>query len=105
MIEPVLANDGEPNLTEEGVILASPQLPIIDGYEATRRIKLSGRLPDFCAFVEDTPTATLVRQVLGAVAQFDKAMTMMSIRPTGARLVRELAHRTRACKRQNIVQY
>jgi DNA invertase Pin-like site-specific DNA recombinase len=32
------------------------------------------------AFVEDTPTATLVRQVLGAVAQFDKAMTVAKLR-------------------------
>src|SRR5260221_7653465 len=27
-------------------------------------------------FVDDTPTAVLVRQILGAVAQFDKAMTV-----------------------------
>jgi DNA invertase Pin-like site-specific DNA recombinase len=32
------------------------------------------------AFVEDTPTATLVRQVLGAVAQFDKEMTAAKLR-------------------------
>jgi hypothetical protein len=32
------------------------------------------------AFVEDTPTATLVRQVLGAVAQFDKAMAVAKLR-------------------------
>jgi DNA invertase Pin-like site-specific DNA recombinase len=32
------------------------------------------------AFVEDTPTATLVRQVLGAVAQFDKAITVAKLR-------------------------
>ena len=32
------------------------------------------------AFVEDTPTATLVRQVLGAVAQFDKATTVAKLR-------------------------
>ena len=31
-------------------------------------------------FVEDTPTATLVRQVLGAMAQFDKAMTVAKLR-------------------------
>jgi hypothetical protein len=40
-------------------------------------------LPDFdspTCFVEDTPTATLVRQVLGAVAQFDKAMTVANLR-------------------------
>jgi DNA invertase Pin-like site-specific DNA recombinase len=35
------------------------------------------------SFVDDTPTATLIRQVLGAVAQFDKAMTVAKLR--GAR--------------------
>jgi DNA invertase Pin-like site-specific DNA recombinase len=28
------------------------------------------------SFIDDTPTAVLVRQVLGAIAQFDKAMTV-----------------------------
>jgi DNA invertase Pin-like site-specific DNA recombinase len=32
------------------------------------------------AFVKDAPTAALVRQVLGAVAQFDKAMTVAKLR-------------------------
>ena len=35
------------------------------------------------AFVDDTPTTTVVRQVLGAVAQLDKAMTVAKLR--GAR--------------------
>jgi len=34
--------------------------------------------PDF--FLEDTPTAVLVRQVLGAIAQFDKATTVAKLR-------------------------
>jgi DNA invertase Pin-like site-specific DNA recombinase len=34
-------------------------------------------------FTDDTPTATLIRQILGAVAQFDKAMTVAKLR--GAR--------------------
>ena len=34
-------------------------------------------------FIEDTPTATLVRQVLGAIAQFDKSMLVSKLR--GAR--------------------
>ena len=34
-------------------------------------------------FVDDTPTAVLIRQVLGAVAQFDKAMTVAKLK--GAR--------------------
>jgi DNA invertase Pin-like site-specific DNA recombinase len=32
------------------------------------------------AFMDDTPTATFVRQVLGAVAQLDKAMTVAKLR-------------------------
>ena len=32
------------------------------------------------AFVDDTPTTTFVRQVLGAVAQLDKAMTVAKLR-------------------------
>jgi DNA invertase Pin-like site-specific DNA recombinase len=35
------------------------------------------------SFVDDTPTAVLVRQILGAVAQFDKTMTVAKLR--GAR--------------------
>jgi DNA invertase Pin-like site-specific DNA recombinase len=34
-------------------------------------------------FVDDTPTAVLIRQILGAVAQFDKTMTVAKLR--GAR--------------------
>jgi DNA invertase Pin-like site-specific DNA recombinase len=34
-------------------------------------------------FIDDTPTAVLIRQILGAVAQFDKAMTVAKLR--GAR--------------------
>src|SRR5262249_32805751 len=37
--------------------------------------------PDF--FIEDTPTAVLVRQVLGAIAQFEKATLIAKLR--GAR--------------------
>jgi DNA invertase Pin-like site-specific DNA recombinase len=32
------------------------------------------------SFLDDTPTATLIRQVLGAVAQFDKAITVSKLR-------------------------
>src|SRR5687767_1577095 len=35
------------------------------------------------SFVDDTPTARLVRQVLGAIAEFDKAMTVAKLK--GAR--------------------
>jgi hypothetical protein len=36
------------------------------------------------AFVDDTPTATLIRQLLGAVAQFDKAMVSPSCGSTAS---------------------
>jgi hypothetical protein len=36
--------------------------------------KLPTSAPDF--FTEDTPTAVLVRQVLGAIAQFEKASSV-----------------------------
>jgi DNA invertase Pin-like site-specific DNA recombinase len=35
------------------------------------------------SFVDDTPTAVLIRQILGAVAEFDKALTVAKLR--GAR--------------------
>jgi DNA invertase Pin-like site-specific DNA recombinase len=40
--------------------------------------------PDF--FLEDTPTAVLVRQVLGAIAQFDKATTVAKLRAARERM-------------------
>jgi DNA invertase Pin-like site-specific DNA recombinase len=44
--------------------------------------------PDF--FVEDTPTAVLVRQVLGAIAQFDKATTVAKLRAARDRKRKEV---------------
>ena len=42
------------------------------------------------AFLDNTPTAKLVRQALGAVAEFDKAMTVAKLR--GARDRKRKAH-------------
>src|SRR5262245_60506191 len=42
------------------------------------------------AFLDNTPTAKLVRQVLGAIAEFDKAMTVAKLR--GARERKRKAH-------------
>jgi DNA invertase Pin-like site-specific DNA recombinase len=41
------------------------------------------------AFLDDGPTATLIRQVLGAVAQFDKAMTVAKLKGARDRKRRE----------------
>jgi DNA invertase Pin-like site-specific DNA recombinase len=42
------------------------------------------------AFVDNTPTATFVRQVLGAVAQLDKAMTVAKLRGARERKRRQI---------------
>jgi DNA invertase Pin-like site-specific DNA recombinase len=41
-------------------------------------------------FLDDTPTAELVRQILGAVAQFEKSMTVSKLRVARERKRREL---------------
>lgn len=42
------------------------------------------------AFVDDTPTTTFVRQVLGAVAQLDKAITVAKVRGARERKRRQI---------------
>jgi DNA invertase Pin-like site-specific DNA recombinase len=42
------------------------------------------------SFIDDTPTAKLVRQVLGAISEFDKAMTVAKLRGARERKRREL---------------
>jgi DNA invertase Pin-like site-specific DNA recombinase len=42
------------------------------------------------SFIDDTPTAKLVRQVLGAIAEFDKAMTVAKLRGARERKRKEL---------------
>jgi DNA invertase Pin-like site-specific DNA recombinase len=41
------------------------------------------------SFIDDTPTAKLVRQVLGAISEFDKAMTVAKLRGARERKRRE----------------
>ena len=45
------------------------------------------------SFIEDTPTARLIRQVLGAVAEFDKAMTVAKLRGARERKRKEATER------------
>jgi DNA invertase Pin-like site-specific DNA recombinase len=42
------------------------------------------------SFLDDTPTAKLVRQVLGAISEFDKAMTVAKLRGARERKRREV---------------
>jgi DNA invertase Pin-like site-specific DNA recombinase len=51
------------------------------GHDYLKRLGIAltpASAPDF--FTEDTPTAVLVRQVLGAIAQFDKATTVAKLK-------------------------
>ena len=48
--------------------------------------------------IEDTPTARLIRQVLGAVAEFDKAMTLAKLRGARERKPQTTKSRTVAIK-------
>jgi len=41
------------------------------------------------SFLDDTPTAVMIRQILGAVAQFDKAMTVAKLRGARDRVRRQ----------------
>lgn len=45
------------------------------------------------SFVSDTPTATLIRQILGAVAQFEKTMLVQKLRGARDRKSAKLGHR------------
>ena len=52
------------------------------------------------SFIEDTPTARLIRQVLGAVSEFDKAMTVAKLRGARDRKRKDGATRTRGRRRK-----
>ena len=51
------------------------------------------------SFTADTPTAVLVRQILGAVAEFDKAMTVTKLRAARDRKSKALGRRCEGRKR------
>jgi DNA invertase Pin-like site-specific DNA recombinase len=44
-------------------------------------------------FTDDTPTATMVRQILGAVAEFDKSATVLKLKAARDRKSADLGHR------------
>jgi hypothetical protein len=58
------------------------------GFQILPPIIIPASAPDF--FIEDTPTAVLVRQVLGAIAQFEKASSVAKLAAASKRSVREL---------------
>jgi DNA invertase Pin-like site-specific DNA recombinase len=84
MIEAIAANGCRTIIVETANRFARDLMVQETGFQ---RLKAEGIAliaadsPD--SFTDDTPTAVLIRQILGAVAQFDKAMTVNKLR--GAR--------------------
>jgi hypothetical protein len=52
------------------------------------------------AFLDDTPTAILIRQVLGTVSQFEKAMVVAKLK--GARDRRRVIRRTASMEQAHV---
>jgi DNA invertase Pin-like site-specific DNA recombinase len=74
MLERILANGARTILVESPDRFARDLMVQLAGHDMLKArgvTLIAARAPTF--FVEDTPTAVLVRQVLGAVAQFEKA--------------------------------
>jgi DNA invertase Pin-like site-specific DNA recombinase len=77
MLERLLSNGARTIIVESPDRFARDLMVQLAGHDMLKAkgiALIAASAPTF--FVEDTPTAVLVRQVLGAVAQFDKATTV-----------------------------
>jgi DNA invertase Pin-like site-specific DNA recombinase len=77
MLERLLSNGARTIIVESPDRFARDLMVQLAGHDMLKAKEIAliaASAPTF--FVEDTPTAVLVRQVLGAVAQFDKATTV-----------------------------
>ena len=82
MLERLMSNGARTILVESPDRFARDLMVQLAGHDMLKAKGISliaASAPTF--FIEDTPTAVLVRQVLGAVAQFEKATTVASWRP------------------------
>jgi DNA invertase Pin-like site-specific DNA recombinase len=80
MLQRLAANDAKTIIVESPDRFARDLAVQLAGHEMLRSLGISivpASAPDF--FTEDTPTAVLVRQVLGAIAQFEKASTVAKL--------------------------
>jgi DNA invertase Pin-like site-specific DNA recombinase len=80
MLERLLSNGARTILVESPDRFARDLMVQLAGHDMLKAKGISliaASAPTF--FVEDTPTAVLVRQVLGAVAQFEKATTVAKL--------------------------
>jgi DNA invertase Pin-like site-specific DNA recombinase len=80
MLERLMSNGARTILVESPDRFARDLMVQLAGHDMLRAKGISliaASAPTF--FIEDTPTAVLVRQVLGAVAQFEKATTVAKL--------------------------
>ena len=80
MLSRVVSNGARTILVESPDRFARDLAVQLAGHDMLRKQGISlipASSPEF--FTEDTPTAVLVRQVLGAIAQFDKATTVAKL--------------------------
>jgi DNA invertase Pin-like site-specific DNA recombinase len=80
MLERLLSNGARTILVESPDRFARDLMVQLAGHDMLKAKGISliaASVPTF--FIEDTPTAVLVRQVLGAVAQFEKATTVAKL--------------------------
>jgi Resolvase, N terminal domain len=81
MLDRIASNGGRTIIVESPDRFARVLAVQLAGHDHLRKLGVTlipATAPDF--FTEDTPTAVLVRQVLGAVAQFEKATTVAKLR-------------------------
>jgi DNA invertase Pin-like site-specific DNA recombinase len=84
MLEKIAGNGVRTIIVETASRFARDLMVQEVGYERLRAAKITLIAADSpSSFVEDTPTARLIRQVLGAVSEFEKAMLVAKLR--GAR--------------------
>jgi DNA invertase Pin-like site-specific DNA recombinase len=80
MLQRLAANDAKTIIVESPDRFARDLAVQLAGHDMLRSMGVAiipASAPDF--FVEDTPTAILVRQVLGAIAQFEKASAVAKL--------------------------
>ena len=81
MLERIAGNSVRTILVESPDRFARDLAVQLAGHEFLKSINVTlfpATAPDF--FVEDTPTAVLVRQVLGAIAQFEEASLVAKLK-------------------------
>lgn len=80
MLERLVSNGAKVILVESPDRFARDLAVQLAGHDMLKGLGIAlipSSAPDF--FIEDTPTAVLVRQVLGAIAQFEKASTVAKL--------------------------